>query len=290
MERIPYDARRGGIQTEWAHGELTIKEIALKYKVSVGMVNKWKNRETTKTVRRKRKMKFNQKIKRYLFKTAGNKFTGIEKASSRKLANKISKKFNLPVSHSSVNRWLKKTLSKPRKATTTFILTKDNKAQRALFADNIIELNIKGSDIFFTDEKYFHLHTPLNPQSNQIRFTKKNLKKLKRGDPAIVEKLRKPMPKYSEKFMLAAGVSSKGVGKLIFCVGTMNSSCYDKALQHYRDDVQRLDPNLYFQQDNAPCHTSGQSMNFIRDPNNFINHIPKWPTNSPDLVSVFINL
>ena len=48
-------------------------------------------------------------------------------------------------------------------------------------------------------------------------------KELKEGNGEIYEKLAKPLPKFATGVMIAGGLSSRGVGKLIFCVGTMNS-------------------------------------------------------------------
>ena len=83
--------------------------------------------------------------------------------------------------------------------------------------------------------------------------------------------------------MVAGGLSVNGPGKLIFCVGTMNTKTYLRTLEHYKEDMLRLDPsgNLFFQQENAPCHKSNLSMKYIND--NFGNRLTQWPANSPDL-------
>ena len=75
----------------------------------------------------------------------------------------------------------------------------------------------------------FFLDTPLNPQTNQIRFNQEDLAKLKSGEE-LYEKLHVPQPKYTTGFMVAGGMSYYGIGKLIFCVGTMNTNCYFKLL------------------------------------------------------------
>ena len=124
------------------------------------------------------------------------------------------------------------------------------------FCSKIEEKKIKAKDIFFTDEKRFVVEKHLNPQTNQIRLTARGLKELKEGDGEIYEKLAKPLPKFATGVMIAGGLSSRGVGKLIFCVGTMNSFSYAQALKMYNEDIQRLGGNLIFQQDNASAHTS----------------------------------
>ena len=81
--------------------------------------------------------------------------------------------------------------------------------------------------------------------------------------------------------MVAGGLSQNGVGKLIFVTGTMNSFSYGQTLEFYKEDLERLGKNLYFQQDNATCHVGKKSMDFIK--NNFTNYLDFWPANSPDL-------
>jgi hypothetical protein len=65
--------------------------------------------------------------------------------------------------------------------------------------------------------------------------------------------------------MVAGGISIHGPGKLIFLIATMNSCAYKKALKYYSEDVRRLIENLYFQQDNATCHTSKESIKYISE-------------------------
>ena len=83
--------------------------------------------------------------------------------------------------------------------------------------------------------------------------------------------------------MVAGGVSSLGVGKLNFCIGTMNSFAYNQTLINYENDMEyfrRLGTNPIFQQDNAPCHTSKDSREYLK---RFENKLKFWPPNSPDL-------
>lgn len=57
------------------------------------------------------------------------------------------------------------------------------------------------------------------------------------------------MPKYSPGIMVAGGIFLKEVGKLIFISGTMNTFSYMQSLEMYKNDVKRLNDNLYFQQE-----------------------------------------
>ena len=82
--------------------------------------------------------------------------------------------------------------------------------------------------------------------------------------------------KHPKGIMVAGGVSSFGVGKLNFCIGTMNSFAYKQTLINYENDMEyfrRLGINLIFQQDNAPCHTSKDSREYLK----FENKLKFWP-------------
>ena len=51
--------------------------------------------------------------------------------------------------------------------------------------------------------------------------------------------------------MVAGGVSKQGVGKLIFCIGTVDSFVYKQAIKNYQKDIYFLSPEnklLFFQQ------------------------------------------
>ena len=145
----------------------------------------------------------------------------------------------------------------------------------------IKEKKITGKNIFFTDEKRFILNSPLNSQTNQIRLNSKGLQEYKSGEGKLYEKICKPVQKFPQGIMVAGGLSRNGVGKLIFVTGTMTSFSYLQTLEFYKSDIQKLDPNLYLQQDNAPCHIGKKCNQFINS--NILNHLDFWPANSPDL-------
>ena len=220
-------------------------------------------------------------IKAFLINKAKNKFTGIDNASSRKIALLVSKKFKIKVSFVTINNWLRKLLRRPIRAKKTFLLRDKDKNKRIKFKDMIMEKKIKGKNIFFTDEKRFILNPPLNKQTNQIRVDEKGYDEFKSGKGKLYEKIAKPIPKFQQGIMVAAGLCEKGVGKLIFVTGTMNSFSYNQTLEFYKEDLEKFGKDLYFQQDNAPCHVGKKSMNFIK--NNFANYLDFLPANSPDL-------
>lgn len=102
-----------------------------------------------------------------------------------------------------------------------------------------------------------------NKQTNQYRLSKEMKKKLRKGDEDAEKLLTYEIRKKSKGFMAAGG---KRVGKLIFWIGTIDSYSYRQAIKYYLDDIKALSPSnstLYFQQDNAPCHTSKEKKIFF---------------------------
>ena len=133
-------------------------EIAKFIGTSKMTVTRWKNKANFLDRKRKRKTKLSKNIKNFLLKKASNKFTGKNKASSRKIAGEIQRKFNINVSHATINIWLRKLLKKPIIEKKSFYLEKKDKNRRIDFYDMIKEEKISGRDIFFTDEKRFILN------------------------------------------------------------------------------------------------------------------------------------
>ena len=77
--------------------------------------------------------------------------------SSNKISNIINKKLkedgtNLSITKMTVYRILNKELGKPRKIKRVFYLSKKNKMKRVEFFKKMIEKNISGKNILFTDE------------------------------------------------------------------------------------------------------------------------------------------
>ena len=125
------------------------------------------------------------KIKSYIKKTAGDKLTGREGASSRIMAMKLFRKFKIKRTAPTVNKWLNTVIGKPKKGRRTFLLREKDRIKSMKFCSKIEEKKIKAKHIFFTDEKKFVVEKHLNPQTNQIRLTARGLKELKEGDGEI---------------------------------------------------------------------------------------------------------
>ena len=196
---------------------------------------------------------------------------------------KLNKDIKHKLTINKVHRFLSKKFGRPRKLVKKPLLKENHIKQRKNFAKYIIENNIDHNKIFFTDEKRFLLSFVPNPQNNKIRLSKESKRRLKQNNDKIMKKMTVEVEKHPKGVMVAGGVSSYGVGKLNFCVGTMNSFAYKQTLLNYEKDIdyyKGLGIELIFEQDNAHCHTSKGSRECLKS----INYKLKfWPPNSPDL-------
>ena len=55
--------------------------------------------------------------------------------------------------------------------------------------------------------------------------------------------------------MVSGGICNKGLGKLIFHSGNVNSFAYRQVLNYYKEDLDNLGKKI-FQQDGARAHSS----------------------------------
>jgi hypothetical protein len=217
--------------------------------------------------------------KNYIFKLANGKFSGKDNASIRKITQKVNRKFKLKISKFPVQTYLKQAFNKPKRAGKTFYKNPRDKISRKNFAKWIIDNDITGDKIFFTDEKTFCLNGPLNPQINQIRLSKKDKLRLKAGDEKLLEKVNIPQKKFPDSFMVAGGLCKNGVSKLMFCIGTIQSWAYKRAVDYYKEDSDRLGGGHYFMYDGATCHKPAK--NQIKQLFGEDKIIENWPANSP---------
>ena len=226
-------------------------------------------------------------IQKYIYNQFANKWTGGEdKRSIRNIMAKVNRKFNLKgkekISRSAIQRFALLEFGKPRKTLKRPLLTGKHLSKRKEFADYIINEKVDYNNIFFTDEKRFLLNFVPNKQTYQIRLTKENQMKLKQGNEEIKKLITVEVEKHPKGVMVAGGVSSAGVGKLNFVVGTMDSCAYKQTLLNYQNDInylnEKYNKNLIFQQDNAPCHVSKDAQTVLEN----MKKLKDWPPNSPD--------
>ena len=73
-----------------------------------------------------------------------------------------------------------------------------------------------------------------------------------------------------------------GLRKLIFCIDTFDTYVYKQSLEFYKNDIDKLSPNeskLFFQQDNAPAHSSKETKAILNE----MKSLRFWPPNSPEI-------
>ena len=94
-------------------------------------------------------------------------------------------------------------------------------------------------------------------------------------------------PKFEVNVMVAGGISEFGLSNLVFYFGTMNNFSYKQFLSFLKKDMDKfkenfnLEKDLIFQQDNASCHKSKETLEAIEVI--FGDNKIWWPANSPDL-------
>lgn len=138
----------------------------------------------------------------------------------------------------------------------------------------------RSKQTFFTDEKVFYIHPPVNTQNDRVWAEGKKRE-------VNCSRLLVQRAKFSARIMVSAGVCHGGKGQLHFVheKAKINSEYYinDMLPKLKEDCVNLLGNNYVFQQDGAPAHTSGVTQKWIKE--NFPDFIAKdqWPPNSPDL-------
>ena len=273
----------------------TVKTWIDKYKAFLGRKNNVNYKEINKEFSfnsepKKRKISIPYNIQNYVIQKCTNKGTGGKDGISLNfLVSQINHskslrkrlKFAGKISKTALHRFIHSRFGKTYKIRKKPLLKDSHKKSRKLFAEYIKEEGINGDEIFFTDEKLFLLDFIPNKQTNQFRLSNNTKKKLRRGDESAEKILSIHMPKKSKGFMVSGGVSKYGVGKLIFTIGTVDSYAYKNAIYFYLKDIEYLskDKKLYFQQDNAPAHTSKEIKEILKT----IKTLKFWPPNSPEI-------
>ena len=265
-------------------------QIARKLHISKQRVNYWVKREI-KEVQYRRK-KFDKKIIDKIISLAENKTTS--SMSSRKIAALMNEEFkneNLDVSISkdTVNRYLKAEFGKPRKIRKVFHLTKEQKKERVKFCKKYLGIGLTGEQIFFTDETQIKLGSYIN---DSIRLTKENQKRLKEGDLEAFKLINREEKKFEPSIMIAGGICSLGLSRLILVEDTVNEFAYAQALLFFKEDLENMMEksglNLYFEQDGARPHTSQSNKKLINKL--FGKYFIQNPPNSPDISYPIENL
>ena len=245
---------------------------------------KWVFSETIMDKTRERPSKISKLVGKRIMELNSNQNT-LEGASTHKIANTISREFPKlnGISHQTIFNYVKKRGNKPLRRTKGFSLKKMHNTKRFKFTEEILKRQITSDQIFFTDEKQFGLTIKGNPQIERLWTTKEFREKLEEGDEEANNLITRDYNTQQDKVMVSGGVSSNGVSKLQFFVGTQNTKNYIESLSYFKQDIDRLSENkekpLLFQYDLAKTHQGARKQ--IKEI--FDSVIPiEWPPKGAD--------
>jgi len=137
--------------------------------------------------------------------------------------------------------------------------------------------------VWFTDEKIFTVATPVNSQNDRVYST--SLKKNQVNPRHLIREREH----FSNSVMVSVGVSKMGKTDIIFVEtgAKINSDYYCSYLldRNLLRDIRRICGNHAWtlQQDGAPSHTAGHTIEFLRRERVDFIEPTMWPPNSPDL-------
>ena len=160
-------------------------DITKKFNISKQKINYWKKTEIKEVIHRRSKLSDDDI--REIVKMAENQTTS--NMGSRKIAAIMNEKFkregrNMRVSRTTICKILRNYLGKPRKMKRLFYVNKKKKEERIKFCEKILELKLKGKELFFTDESQMDCNQFVN---EQIRLSPENTEQLKKGDIKFIE-------------------------------------------------------------------------------------------------------
>ena len=158
-----------------------------------------------------------------------NKNTIRDNASTRKIAVKISSKYNLshkeqgrlskPISHTTIRRFIKKVGLYPYKIRKVIGMLPIHRKKRLEFIKQIKERGITGKNIMFTDEKIFNLRNAPNIQNERVYVDPKDRKNLSNGEGDMTL-LQRTKERHESQVMVSGGISYFGVTRLILIIGS----------------------------------------------------------------------
>ena len=179
---------------------LTNAQISKSLGIPESTVRYYRKRPEMKKI--KRASKLPQKYIEKIYKLASNKTTrempggliAITINNQLKKDNILDKNGKiLSITKSQVNRILREKYGKPLKVRKVFYLNEDAKKKRLDFCKNIIQMNLEGKDIFFTDET--KITTAPNTKGESIRISSKTKNQIKKGDEEGYKKINRETKK-----------------------------------------------------------------------------------------------
>lgn len=283
------EVKRKQIQLLFGQG-FSVPEVAVKLNVDYKTAKKWSTSDDYKH-------KYNTNQKKKLTPNTKRRISNEMKDISDSSLRKCVKRLNMSENYKNRNKSISKTCVQSyvrstdwgriaRKMKVKPLLSKKNIKDRLAFAlmtqlDGYCDQTRHGrtlrENILFTDESPIELNPKPNKQNRRIRTSKE-------GVPVI------GVPKFTEKIMVAGGITANGVTDLYVCPKgeTINGKVYeDKILPIYlnafhNNKLIRNKRVATFQQDSAPGHNVQPVIRKIEStfPNSWTSGI--WSGNSPD--------
>lgn len=194
----------------------------------------------------------------------------LSKKDPQKTANQLKNEANLNdiCSTDTIKRILRQNNLFGRISVKKPLLTKSNIVKRRNWCSKyFIKTCNFWAKVIFSDEVKFQIDT------NMRRYVRRPINK------RFLKKYVRPTVKYSSSIMVWGCIFSDGSKKIIKCIRNVNSLEYQRILNSV--DILKDDNDYILQQDNAPCHKSLSTMEFLERKN--INILNNWPPQSPDL-------
>ena len=181
--------------------------------------------------------------------------------------------FGYSVCRETINNVLVENGLKTYKAPQKPIIAEISQEKRAQFAIKHRKLKVQDRiKIIFSDESPF----PLNTSSVQVFVRREK-------DETYLPETIQPASRYSKHILVWGSVSYNGVRPLVRIEGDVNGAAF---LNIFRFRLKKYYPDLYtgnWQENNAPAHKSKVVTKWFEKCNT---KVKKWPTQSPDLISI----
>lgn len=192
----------------------------------------------------------------------------------QQMADKAFEKFNVNISPTSISNGCHKLRYQYKPPQKTQLLTDIHKINRISFANTLLQMNsnnqIDLTKIIFSDESRF-------VQGDDKQWVWRRYGE--RNPTALCQ-----CQKFPQSIMIYGAIGLNYKSKLVIVKGSIDSRCYQKNIldSEMINDLDELygRENWIFQQDGARCHTSKETIQWLKSKCLFIK---RWPANSPDL-------
>lgn len=192
---------------------------------------------------------------------------GLKESNSRITSATVLRKANLNISLSTVLRFLKNEGYRYLNTKKVVALTQRHKAERVKMCKMWLMAGTASRNIVFTDETRYKLDGPDNEMCWQQPTARRKRPRRQAGGGGI---------------MIWGMLLPSGQLHYVEVPGTLNSAKYIKLLKDFALPIitAKLDEGWLLQQDNAPAHAAGATLDFLETKGV---ELLGWPPLSPDL-------